>query len=295
MRAEGGRRGSVRPVDITGSERRLGARTASMHKIAEHFARGARRSLPFLVKRRCRLVAGQVGGAAIATAEPNAGPLCQITLESSGKPGWAALRIDAGAMGLIVDGSLGGAAPEEGDEAEPVPMTHVSLAQRALVTRVARALGADLAEAIREETDVAVQVTRAECLRAGEEPALPKDAVAAECIFDGLPSRATIWLFASGEVLEQALRDRAAAGVAAGDPRMANALADVPVDVVAELGRVSLGLRRVLSLQPGEVLRLATATDDPIQVRVAGLAKLYGVPVLSRGQVSVQVTGRHGK
>jgi len=58
---------------------------------------------------------------------------------------------------------------------------------------------------------------------------------------------------------------------------------------------VSLGLRRVLSLQPGEVLRLATATDDPIQVRVAGLAKLYGVPVLSRGQVSVQVTGRHGK
>jgi flagellar motor switch protein FliM len=295
MRAEPGKRGSVRPVDITGNERRLGARTASMQKVAEQFTRGARRSLPFLVKRRCRLVAGQVGGAAIALSEPNVGPFCQITLESSGKPGWAAIRIEAGAIQLIVDGSLGGAAPEEGEEPEPVQMTQISLAQRALVTRVARALGADIAEAIREETGITMQVTRAECLRAGEEPPLPKDAVAAECIFDGLPSRAAMWLFASGEVLELAHRDRAAAGTATGDPRMAHALSEVPVDVVAELGRVSLGLRRVLSLQPGEVLRLATATDDPIQVRVGGLPKLFGVPVLSRGQVSVQISGRHGK
>jgi flagellar motor switch protein FliM len=295
MKAEVVKRGSVRPVDITGNERRLGARTATMQKVAEQFARGARRSLPFLVKRRCRLAAGQVGGASIALAEPSVGPICQITLESTGKPGWAALRIDTGAIQLIVDASLGGAAPEEGEEPEPVPMTNISLAQRALVTRVARALGNDLAESIREGTGMVMQVTRAECLRAGEEPALPKDAVAAECVFDGLPTRATIWLFASGEILELALRERGGAGPAAGDPRMAQALSEVPVDVVAELGRVSIGLRRVLSLRPGEVLRLTTATDDPIQVRVGGLAKLYGVPVLSRGQVSVQVTGRHDK
>jgi flagellar motor switch protein FliM len=132
-------------------------------------------------------------------------------------------------------------------------------------------------------------------LRGGDEPPLPKDAVAAECLFDGLPSRAAIWLFASGEILEAASRERGSAGPSTGDPRMAQAMSEVPVDVVAELGRVSIGLRRVLSLRPGEVLRLATATDDPIQVRVGGLAKLYGVPVLSRGQVSVQVTGRHDK
>src|SRR5205823_12094940 len=130
MRAESTKRGSVRPVDITGNERRLGARTASMQKVAEQFTRGARRSLPFLVKRRCRLVSGQVGGASISQAEPNVGPFCQITLESSGKPGWAAIRIDTGAIQLIVDASLGGAAPEEGEEAEPVPITHISLAQR---------------------------------------------------------------------------------------------------------------------------------------------------------------------
>jgi flagellar motor switch protein FliM len=294
MRAEATKRGSVHPVDITGNERRLGARTTSMQKIAEHFARGARRSLPFLVRRRCRLVAGQIGPASLALEEPNAGPLCQITLESSGRPGWSAFRLDAGAIQLVVDGSLGGVAPEEGEEPEPQPMTLLSLAQRALVTRVARALGNDFSDAIREETGVEAHVVRAECLRAGEEPPLPKDAVAAECVFEGLSGRATIWLFASGEVLELALRDRAASGASPGDPRMGEALANVPVEVVAELGRVNIGLRRVLALRPGEVLRLPTATDDPIQVRVGGLTKLFGVPVLSRGQLSVQISGRHG-
>src|SRR5260221_5857262 len=235
MRAEPTKSASVHPVDITGNERRLGARTASMQKVAEHFARGARRSLPFLVRRRCRLVAGQVGGASIALQDLGTGPLCQITLESSGKPGWAAIRLDAGAIQLVVDGSLGGVAPEEGEEPEPPPATQISLAQRALVTRVARALGVDLADAIADETGIVVKVTRAECLRPGEEPPLPKDCVAAECVFEGLTPRATIWLFATGEVLEQALRERALAAMSAGDPRIAQAMADVPLEVVAEL------------------------------------------------------------
>jgi flagellar motor switch protein FliM len=79
------------------------------------------------------------------------------------------------------------------------------------------------------------------------------------------------------------------------DPRVVQAVQAVPVEVVAELGRVQLGLRRVLSLRPGEVLRLKAGTDDPVQVRVAGLTKLYGVPVISRGQISVQITRRHGE
>jgi flagellar motor switch protein FliM len=74
---------------------------------------------------------------------------------------------------------------------------------------------------------------------------------------------------------------------------MAEALSEVCVDVVAELGRMKLGLRRVLALQVGEVLRLATAIDDPICLRVAGVPKLVGAPVISRGQISVEVRGRH--
>ena len=81
--------------------------------------------------------------------------------------------------------------------------------------------------------------------------------------------------------------------LSAADPRMAEALSEVPVEVICELGSVRLGLRRVLSLQVGQVLRLDTAVDDPVSVRVAGIKKFVGVPVISRGQLAVEVRGRH--
>ena len=93
MRAKSIHRSPVQAVDITGNERRLGARLVSMQKVAENFTRGARRLLPFLVRRRARLVPGQVGPAVIAAEELPSGAFCQVFLEASGKSGWAALRI----------------------------------------------------------------------------------------------------------------------------------------------------------------------------------------------------------
>lgn len=228
--------------------------------------------------------------------EPSFGPICQIFLEAPGRAGWAAIRLDTGAIQLIVDGSLGGGAGDaDSDSSEPVVITQLTLAQRALVTRVARALGADFAEACREEVGAGLEVVRAECLRPGEEPILPREASAAECVFDGVAGRGCIWLFASGDVLESAAREKSSAELSSGDPRMVQAMAEVPLEVVAELGRVKLGLRKVLSLKVGEVLRLSTATDDPVQVRIGDVPKLTGLPVLSRGQLAVQITGRHAE
>jgi flagellar motor switch protein FliM len=285
---------AVHAVDITGNERRLEARLASMQRVRDQFTRGARRSLPFLVRRRGKLVGGQVAALSPTLLEPSIGPTCQIFLEAPGRAGWAAIRLDTGALQLIVEGSLGGGGPDaDGEESEPIPLTQLTLAQRALVTRVARALGADFADACREEVGAGLDVVRAECVRTGEEASMPREAAAAECIFEGVQGRACIWLFASGDVLESAAREKSASEVSTGDPRMVQALSEVPLEVVAELGRVKLGLRRVLALRPGEVLRLPTATDDPIQIRIGDVPKLSGVPVLSRGQLAVQITGRH--
>jgi flagellar motor switch/type III secretory pathway protein FliN len=296
MTTFGSGREGVQSVDITGNERRLEARLTSMQRVREQFTRGARRSLPFLVRRRGKLVGGALGPLSHNPMEPSGGPTCQIYLEAPGRAGWAAIRLDTGAIQLIVDGSLGGGAPDpNGEETEPVAITQLTLAQRALVTRVARALGTDFADACREEVGAGLEVVRAECMRPGEEPQLPREAAAAECIFEGVPGRACIWLFASGDVLESGAREKAAAEVQTGDPRMVQAMSEVPLEVVAELGRVKLGLRKVLSLKVGEVLRLTTATDDPIQVRVGDMPKLTGVPVLSRGQLAVQITGRHAE
>ena len=74
---------------------------------------------------------------------------------------------------------------------------------------------------------------------------------------------------------------------------MAEALLDVEVDVIAELGRTTLGLRRVLNLRVGEVVRLPTAVDDPVPIRVGDVLKLQGSPVISRGQLSIEIKSRH--
>ena len=62
---------------------------------------------------------------------------------------------------------------------------------------------------------------------------------------------------------------------------------------INELGCAMLTLHRVLSLKVGEVVRLPTALDDAIAVRVAGVRKFNAVPVASRGQVAIEIRGRH--
>ncbi|HVZ35887.1 MAG TPA: FliM/FliN family flagellar motor switch protein, partial [Polyangiaceae bacterium] len=63
--------------------------------------------------------------------------------------------------------------------------------------------------------------------------------------------------------------------------------------VVAELGRVTLKLSQVLGLRVGDTLRLPSATNDPVLVRVEGVPKFEAVPVISRGQVAVKIHARH--
>jgi flagellar motor switch protein FliM len=108
----------------------------------------------------------------------------------------------------------------------------------------------------------------------------------------GIGGDARLSIAMGAEALETASKGEAEPEEA-NDPRMSEAITEVPVEVVAELGRVRLGLRRVLSLEVGQVLRLTTAVDDPIIVRVAGVEKFRGAPVISRGQLSVEIRGRH--
>lgn len=98
----------------------------------------------------------------------------------------------------------------------------------------------------------------------------------------------------SAEALEAATKEQVADDVVHGDPRLAEALRDVEVEVIAELGRVKMGLRDVLNVCVGQVIRLTTALDDPVTIRIAGIPKLTGAPVVSRGQLAIDVRGRIG-
>ena len=66
-----GGQGGVQPVDITGNERRVEARLSSMQRVREQFTRGARRSLPFLARRRGKLVGGALAPQSQHQMEPS--------------------------------------------------------------------------------------------------------------------------------------------------------------------------------------------------------------------------------
>ena len=73
---------------------------------------------------------------------------------------------------------------------------------------------------------------------------------------------------------------------------MAQVVREVPVTVVAELGRLTMGLSSLLRLKRGQVLRLPTAMDDVVNVEISGIKKFVGTPVTHKGQLAVQLTGR---
>lgn len=282
---------NLRRVDLTGRERHLKGAMYAMNHVAQRFARGARKTLPFLVKRRARLVPEPVSIVDLgAERVVQRGPVFEILLEAEDSQAWACLTLGPEALGVMLEGALG-ASDKTASSGIGADLT---TAQAALVGKLARRLAEDFAAAVKTEVGISLRPTSARSIATGDErDAIFPDGLRSECAFEGIAGDARIAIAMGAEALESAANERNEEPEDEQDPRMAEALTEVPVEVVAELGRVRLGLRRVLSLEVGQVLRLATAVDDPVIVRVAGVEKFRGVPVISRGQLAVEVRGRH--
>ena len=282
---------NLRRVDLTGRERHLKGAMYAMTHVAQRFVRGARKTLPFLVKRRARLVPEPVCIVDLgAERVVERGPVYEILLEAEDGPAWACLSLGPEALSVMLEGALGGS---EKNASSGIG-ADLTLAQAALVGKLARRLAQDFADAVKSEVGITLRITTAHSIAAGDErDANFADGLRAECAFEGIAGDARISIAMGAEALESASKDQSDEGEEANDPRMEEAICEVPVEVVAELGRVRLGLRRVLSLEVGQVLRLATAVDDPVIVRIGGVEKFRGAPVISRGQVSVEIRGRH--
>src|SRR5690606_11680526 len=125
------------------------------------------------------------------------------------------------------------------------------VAQRALVGRVMTAVAEDYAIAIRSVSMLDMRAVALEPMRAGERLDLPKDAIRADCAFEGVGAAGRLQLYMGAEVLEAAMKAHEAVEAAVGDPRMMDAVTGVVVQVVAELGRLELSLGRVLALSEG--------------------------------------------
>jgi flagellar motor switch protein FliM len=72
--------------------------------------------------------------------------------------------------------------------------------------------------------------------------------------------------------------------------RMVARLALAELELVAVLGQTASTVRKVLSLNVGDVIRLEEAPSAPLQVYVEGKKKMLGSPVVSHGNVAVEIT-----
>ncbi|HMA94506.1 MAG TPA: FliM/FliN family flagellar motor C-terminal domain-containing protein, partial [Polyangiaceae bacterium] len=281
---------ALRAIDLTGRERQLRAAMQAMAQVAARFARSARRTLPWMVRAKSRLLPQPVSiiipaGDAVVN---ELGPSFDVVLEAEELPAWATISIGAVALRYVLDGSLGAKIPGAGELGPDL-----TLAQRAVVARVARAMTEDLILAVREEVGLKLNLVSARARSAQDPPELPgADGLRVDCLFDGMPDEPTISIAISAEALETAAREHHEESPVASDPRMEEAMRDVAVEVRVELGKAVVGLRSVLELRPGQVLRLSTALDDPALVLVGGIAKYAGRPVVSRGQLAVEIRGR---
>ncbi len=281
---------AARAVDLTGRERQLRAALQMMSQIAGRFARAARRTLPFMVRQRTRLVPQGVNIVNPAEQESNSedGPCFEVILESDEVPAWASLTINTSALRLILEGSLGASTPGSG-----LLGTELTLAQRALVARVARSLAEDLANAVRDDAGVKLSIVSSHGRSPDEVSELPQsDGLKVDCIFEDIADDPRISVAVAIGTLESVTREDDEDLPAAGDPRMTEAVKEVPIEVVAELGRLKVGLRNLLAWKTGQVIRLTTAIDDPVELRISGVTKFVGRPVISRGQLAVEIRGR---
>jgi flagellar motor switch/type III secretory pathway protein FliN len=290
------------PLQLGASDQSQSEAALSLLKAtASVLSKELRRILPFLARQRARTALDAARG----LRDPELTRLAEgpsfLVKMSSPEGVWIALQFDGAAILALVDGLFGsprhdaedgeGVEPDD-DEAESPPLgDSLTLAQRALLKRLGGDLCALLRKPIEEQCKVTLGAPQFTTLKRAEGPDLGDDALALDCRLENVrrPWFLRVWLGASA--VEQIASRTSSADSDA--PTFADVALRIPVSVVAELGRVTLKLSQVLGLRVGDTLRLPSPANDPVLVRVEGVAKFDAVPVISRGQVAVKIHARH--
>ena len=95
------------------------------------------------------------------------------------------------------------------------------------------------------------------------------------------------------ETLDQA-RSKTEADAKAEDGSTDALLRELPVEMVCELGRVTMSGRELLELRPGAVIPVGRPLAGPVDLTVGGRVVARGELVDVEGEIGVRVTQVHG-
>jgi len=294
--AGGGRR-SVETADLTAPERHLRGALRRADRAVLNVARTLARHLL------------QSVGASVLVAEQPAeiAPFSLVTstlgtgavvagLATSGSPFAGLVTVGPLLSAFYLDRRLGAPLQEEDDRSEIHPREELSAVER----RLAAPLVAHLVETFCKDWCGHGGALRAQpVLRNAEElpdhPGVEPVLRMTVRVTFGAVSDEVVVCLSAGAVRDTTGEDLSASGptqaALPGDRmRLAAGLAHTPVDVIALLGAVQMNVRDVLELEVGDVVRLDTAPATPTPVRVDGITVLEGRPVVSHGNLAIEVS-----
>lgn len=210
--------------------------------------------------------------------------------------GHGLLSIDAKFLYLFLQ-KLFGASEDKSLAADTPVRSRLSRVEERVVRRIVHVFGRSLESGWRPVVPLTVRHARVETKVGNAAVAQASDWVmATEFVASFGEERASVMLVLPVSLLEPH-KERLASGQYESDgdedggwaDTMVELLPHIPVELVGELGRAQLPLSRLLSLQPGDVLRLDQAASQPIIISVDGVPKYTGDPTVSFGNLAVEL------
>jgi flagellar motor switch protein FliM len=227
-------------------------------------------------------------------------PGCLNYLEFEALGGYGLLAIEQSLLFGLLE-RLFGAADSPTPEQPRAGKARFSAIEERVIRRLVLLFGRSLEEAWRPIVPLTVRHSRVETKPVNVAIARPGEWVVTTEIEVRIGACSGSVLFALPHTLLESYRERLATGqyeekaqADNGWPRAIRAmLEEVPVDIVAELGRADLTLGRLLDLAVGDVVRLDQASSSPITVSVDEVPKYRGEITVEHGNLAVDLTCIH--
>jgi flagellar motor switch protein FliM len=248
---------------------------AACQRVAEFsndLAVALRRSVPFLSRRRVPITAEPARCQSFAelAADDSIVHATAFTMKQKPSDGGThgLVLLDETALARILDGVLGG----DGSPSPAAPKRPTA-AQGALASRISSSLLRAFGEVLANKLELTIEAHPSKDIESG-------GAVVVALSIDG-GGRILIALPLTGIRTDEPIPNETV------DTRLVNALQDVELDVVAELGKVRLPLDTIVQLQVGDVLRLSLPLDERARVCAGGAVIFHGRPTASGDSVGV--------
>jgi len=280
-------------VDLAGGDRLLRSLVPVFDRFGRAWAERLRAMLTSTLKMDVRIHVSPAEIASPGAWPRHEGYSATATLRIGEMASGGMLNLDPTLTALLVSRTFGSRRTTE-----VPPERRLSSVERRILAPLVESIVAEIGHALSTITPMPVALNRIEA----DDPPLGSErwgsaGLVIAATLQGADIGGTMALTLPSGALEplRALAGRQDGGAGAsrdGASRIGRLVCEATVELAAIIGHSRLTLAQLLALRPGDVVHLDRAVGDHIPIQVEGIAKFRGRPVLSRGSLAVELSGR---